>query len=316
MLRLIADRAIFSILGLLLVGLMLFLLTRAVPGSPARVVLGQEATDAQITQFNKDNGLDRPVLEQYGIWLKQVFVHGDFGKSFVTGRSMNRLLAETLPITLELVVLAFLFAVSVAIPLGIASALREGRWLDHAVRIFSVAGVSVPGFWLGLMLIRFPAVEFGWFPAGGFVPLSDGLALHLQSVALPVFALGIYYIAILSRMTRASLIEVLGSDYVRTARSLGLGSSRLLWYALKNALVPVVSVGAMSFGYMFGWALIIEYLFNIPGMSNTLLTAVGQRDYYTMQAVVYIFTIVFVVSNLAADLINRQLNPKIASAGS
>jgi peptide/nickel transport system permease protein len=289
-------------------------LTRGVPGSPARVALGLEATDTQIAQFEKDHGLDRPVVEQYIRWLDQLVLHGDFGRSFVTGRSMNALLTETLPITLELVLFAFAFAVAVALPIGVLSAVYEGTWIDHAGRIFAVIGVSVPGFWLGLMLIRFPAVEFGWFPPGGFVPLSDGLLAHLQSIALPAFALGVYYIAILSRMTRSGLVETLGSEYVRTARALGLPRGRVLWYALKNALVPVVSVGAMSFGYMFGWALIVEYLFNIPGMSNALLTAVGQRDYFTMQAVVYVFTIVFIVSNLAADLLNRQLNPKLASA--
>ena len=314
MLRMLLDRLAFSILALLFVGLLLFVLTRGVPGSPARVALGLEATDTQIAQFEKDHGLDRPVVEQYIRWLGQLVLHGDFGRSFVTGRSMNALLTETLPITLELVLFAFAFAVAVALPIGVLSAVYEGTWIDHAARIFAVIGVSVPGFWLGLMLIRFPAVEFGWFPPGGFVPLSDGLVAHLQSIALPAFALGVYYIAILSRMTRSGLVETLGSEYVRTARALGLPRGRVLWYALKNALVPVVSVGAMSFGYMFGWALIVEYLFNIPGMSNALLTAVGQRDYFTMQAVVYVFTIVFIVSNLAADLLNRQLNPKLATA--
>jgi peptide/nickel transport system permease protein len=314
MLRMLIDRLAFSILALLFVGLLLFVLTRGVPGSPARVALGLDATDTQIAQFEKDHGLDRPVVEQYIRWLDQLVLHGDFGRSFVTGRSMNALLTETLPITLELVLFAFAFAVAVALPIGVLSAVYEGTWIDHAARIFAVIGVSVPGFWLGLMLIRFPAVEFGWFPPGGFVPLSDGLVAHLQSIALPAFALGVYYIAILSRMTRSGLVETLGSEYVRTARALGLPRGRVLWYALKNALVPVVSVGAMSFGYMFGWALIVEYLFNIPGMSNALLTAVGQRDYFTMQAVVYVFTIVFIVSNLAADLLNRQLNPKLASA--
>jgi len=314
MLRMLLNRLAFSILALLFVGLLLFVLTRGVPGSPARVALGLEATDTQIAQFEKDHGLDRPVVEQYIRWLGQLVLHGDFGRSFVTGRSMNALLTETLPITLELVLFAFAFAVAVALPIGVLSAVYEGTWIDHAARIFAVIGVSVPGFWLGLMLIRFPAVEFGWFPPGGFVPLSDGLVAHLQSIALPAFALGVYYIAILSRMTRSGLVETLGSEYVRTARALGLPRGRVLWYALKNALVPVVSVGAMSFGYMFGWALIVEYLFNIPGMSNALLTAVGQRDYFTMQAVVYVFTIIFIVSNLAADLLNRQLNPKLASA--
>jgi peptide/nickel transport system permease protein len=316
LLRILLNRLAFSILALLFVGLLLFVLTRGIPGSPARVALGTEATESQIAQFERDNGLNRPVAEQYARWLGELVLHGDFGRSFVTGRSMNALLAETLPITLELVLFAFGFAVAVAIPTGVLAALYEGTWVDHAARIFAVVGVSVPGFWLGLMLIRFPAVEFGWFPPGGFVPPSEGLFVHLQSIALPAFALGIYYIAVLSRMTRSGLVETLGSEYVRTAYALGLPRRRVLWYALKNALVPVVSVGAMSFGYMFGLALIIEYLFNIPGMSNALLTAVRQRDYFAMQAIVYVFTIIFILANLAADLLNRQLNPKLANVPS
>src|SRR3984893_5231507 len=164
MLRMLIDRLAFSILALLFVGLLLFVLTRGVPGSPARVALGLDATDTQTAQFEKDHGLDRPVAEQYIRWLGQLVLHGDFGRSFVTGRSMNALLTETLPITLELVLFAFAFAVAVALPIGVLSAVYEGTWLDHAARIFAVIGVSVPGFWLGLMLIRFPAVEFGWFP--------------------------------------------------------------------------------------------------------------------------------------------------------
>jgi peptide/nickel transport system permease protein len=316
LLRILLNRLAFSILVLLFVGLLLFVLTRGIPGSPARVALGTEATDSQIAQFERDNGLNRPVAEQYARWLGELVLHGDFGRSFVTGRSMNALLAETLPITLELVLFAFGFAVAVAIPIGVLAALYEGTWVDHAARIFAVVGVSVPGFWLGLLLIRFPAVEFGWFPPGGFVPPSEGLFVHLQSITLPAFALGIYYIAVLSRMTRSGLVETLGSEYVRTAYALGLPHRRVLWYALKNALVPVVSVGAMSFGYMFGLALIIEYLFNIPGMSNALLTAVRQRDYFAMQAIVYVFTIIFILANLVADLLNRQLNPKLASVPS
>ncbi|RAH97372.1 ABC transporter permease [Acuticoccus sediminis] len=312
MLRLIVDRILFSLATLLFVGLVLFVLTRQVPGSPAIAALGAEATEAQLADFNAEHGLDQPVLVQYGNWLVSV-AQGNFGRSFVTGRDMNELLASTLPITLELVLVAFVFAVVVAIPLGVISALAEGKLADHLARIISVIGVSVPGFWLGLLLIRYPAVEWGWFPPGGYVPMSDGIGAHFNSIALPAFALGIYYVAILSRMTRSGMIEVLSSDYIRTGRALGIGRVRLLWYALKNALVPVVSVGAMSFGYMFGWALIIEYLFYIPGMSSALLTAVGQRDYLTMQAIVYVFTIIFIISNAGADILNRALNPKLAS---
>ena len=310
--RLIVGRLIFSAATLLLVGLILFFLTRSVAGSPARVVLGIEATETQIAEFNRENALDQPILGQYLSSLGRIVLHGDFGKSFISGLDMSAEISRSMPITFEIVVLAFAFSLALALPLGILSAVLEGRFIDHAARVFAVVGVSIPGFWLGLMLIRYFAVELGWFPPGGFIPLSDGLAPHLQSMALPAFALGIYYVAILSRMTRSSLLEVLSTDYIRTARALGLPRRRVLVYALKNAMAPVVSVAAMSFGYMFGWALIVEHVFNIPGMSRALLTAIGQRDFYMVQTVVYVFTAIFIAANLLADLLNRYLNPKLA----
>ena len=305
------SRVAFSIFALLLVSAVLFALTRAVPDSPARVVLGHEATEAQVLEFERSAGLDRPLRVQYLDWLGGV-LRGDFGKSWVTGRRMNEELARTLPITLELVSVAFLFAVAVSLPLGVLSALRQGRWIDHAARLFAVVGVSIPGFWLGLMLIAWFAVKLGWLPPGGWIPPSAGLWPHFQSILLPAFALGVYYTAILSRMTRSSMVEVLSQDYIRTARAMGLGGAKVLLYAIKNALAPVVSVGAMSFGYMFGWALIIEQVFNIAGLSRALLTAITQRDFYMVQAVVFVFTLVFILANLAADVLNRQLNPKLS----
>ena len=314
MARMLLGRFLFSVATLLGVGLVLFVLTRSVAGSPATIVLGTEATPQQIQQFNHDNGLDQPVLVQYWHWLGGL-AHGfDFGNSLLTGQPVGPLLRAGFPITLEIVGLAFVLAVVVALPLGILSAILQGGIIDHAARIVAVLGVSVPGFWIGLMLIRFPSVEFGWFPPGGWTPLSAGLWPHLKSVILPATALGIYYIAILSRMTRAGLVDVSTRDYMRTARAMGLGRGLMLGYALKNALVPVVSVGAMSFGYMFGWALIIEYLFNIPGMSNALLTAIGNRDYSEVQAIVFVFTLIFIVSNLLADSLNAFLNPRLAHA--
>jgi peptide/nickel transport system permease protein len=314
MLRLLIDRILFSVATLLGVGLCLFVLTRSIAGSPASIVLGIEATPDQIFQFNHDHGLDRPVLVQYYDWIRSIVWHFDFGASLLTGQPVGPIVLAGLPITSEIVGLAFVFAVIVALPLGIASATWRGSVADHLARIVAVLGVSVPGFWIGLMLIRYPAVEFGWFPPGGYTPLSEGLGPHLRSVILPAFALGIYYIAILSRMTRSGLVDVGARDYMRTARAMGLGRYRMLLYALKNALVPVVSVGAMSFGYMFGWALIIEYLFNIAGISNALLTAITNRDFTMVQAIVFVFTLVFILSNLAADMLNAFLNPKLAKA--
>ncbi len=314
MLRLLLDRILFAVATLLGVGLLLFLLTRSIAGSPATIVLGTDVTPEQIQQFNHDHGLDQPVLVQYWHWLQGVVDGLDFGKSMLTGQAVGPQILGAMPITFEIVGIAFVFAVLVALPLGILSATYRGRLIDHVARIVAVVGVSVPGFWIGLILIRFPAVEFGWFPPGGITPLSDGLWPHLQSIIMPAFTLGLYYIAILSRMTRSGLIEVSKLDYMRTARAMGLGRGLMLAYALKNALVPVVSVGAMSFGYMFGWALIIEYLFNIPGISNALLTAINNRDFNVVQAIVFVFTLVFIVSNLIADMLNAFLNPKLAHA--
>lgn len=311
MLRLLLARLAVSVATLLGVGLCLFVLTRSIAGSPATIVLGTEATVQQIQQFNHDHGLDRPVLAQYWDWLQGVTWHFNFGRSLLTGQPVGPLVLSGMPMTFEIVGLAFVFAVLVALPLGIVSATWRGSGMDHLARVIAVVGVSVPGFWIGLMLIRYPAVAFGWFPPGGFAPLSAGIWTNLRSVMLPAFALGIYYVAIMSRMTRSGLIDVSTRDYMRTARALGLGRGRMLAYALKNALVPVVSVGAMSFGYMFGWALVIEYVFNIPGISNALLSAIGNRDFNVVQAVVFIFTLVFILSNLVADMLNAWLNPRL-----
>lgn len=307
-------RACFSLLALLLVSLVLFALTRALPGSPARNVLGFDATDAQIAAWEHQNGFDRPVIVQYGAWLGQLVLHGDLGKSPVTGLRMNQRIAETLPVTMELVVLAFGFAAVVSVALGTLSAIHEGTLADHAARVFAVIGVSIPGFWLGLLLIMVFSVDLGWFPAGGITPVTAGAGAHVKSLVLPAFSLGVFYTAILSRMTRSSLVEVLSQDYIRTARATGLSRSRVLAYALKNALVPVVTAGAMSFGYMFGWALVIETVFNIGGMSGALLTAIGQRDFAMVQAVVFMFTLIFLAANLVADLINAWLDPRLAAA--
>jgi peptide/nickel transport system permease protein len=316
MLRLIAGRCLFSVMALLLISFVLFVLTRSLAGSPALTVLGNDATPEQVADFMQVNGLDRPVLAQYGDWLLGIVLHGDFGRSFVTGRSMSVEVARGLPITFEIVLVAFIFALAVSIPLGILSATFQDSAADHIVRILAVGGVSVPSFWLGLLLIRLFAVELGWLPPGSFAPLAAGLVPHIKSILLPAFTLGIYYVAIFTRMTRASLIDVLAQDHVRTARAMGLSRGRVLVYALKNAMVPVVSIAAMSFGYMFGGALIVEHVFSIPGMSRSLLNAIGLRDYYMVQAVVFVITLIFIAANLIADLINRQLSPKLATGGS
>ena len=226
--------------------------------------------------------------------------------------SISRQIADTFPITFELVLLAFAFALILAIPLGVVSAFYEGRAIDHVARVVSVVGVSIPGFWLGLMLIAWGAVTLRWFPAGGYVPWRDGAWLHLLSMALPAMALGLYYVAIISRMTRSSVADVLLADHVRVSRAMGLRRRRILTYVLKNALSPVVTVAAMSFGYMFGWALIVEQVFNIAGMSRALLSAIFRRDYLMIENVVLVITAVFLAANLVADALYAWLDPRLS----
>lgn len=314
MVGVIVRRLGLSVLALLLVSFVLMALTQAIPESPARAVLGSDATIEQIHDFEHAHGLDRPMPIQYVAWLDELVLHGSLGTSLVTGLDMNQRVMAMLPTTLELVVAAFCFAVVLSLLLGLLSALNENTWIDHAARVFAVAGVSIPGFWLALVLVIALTVDNDWFPPGGISPLSDGLIDHLLSLVLPGFCLGIFYTAILSRMTRSSLLEVLGTDYIRTARATGLSRPLILIYALRNALVPVVTVAAMSFGYMFGWALIIETVFNIPGMSAALLVGINQRDFAMVRAVVFVLTLVFLLANLIADLLNAWLNPRLRRA--
>lgn len=314
MAALFLRRAGLSLLSLLMVSLVLFVLTRSIPESPARIVLGDEATAAAMAQFDRDHGLDRPILVQYGRWLEGIVLHGDLGTSFTTGLRMNRQVAATLPVTLELVIVAFAVSIFISLALGTLSALLRDSVVDYGARLVGVLGVSVPGFWLAIVLIIFFAVDRDWFPPGGIAPVRLDWREHLRSIVLPSFCLGVFYMAVLTRMTRSSLLDVLGLDYMRTARASGLRGWRVLAYALRNALVPVVTIAGMSFGHMFGWALIIEQVFNIDGLSRALLTAIQVRDYAMVQAVVMVFTFVFVIANLCADMLNASLNPRLASS--
>ncbi|CAD5251555.1 Peptide ABC transporter permease [Bosea sp. 62] len=313
MLRLVAGRIVSSIGTLLFVGLALFALTRSGPGSPARIVLGADATAEQIAQFEQAHGLDRPFLSQYAAWLGDI-LRGDFGRSFVTGRDVATDIVNALPVTLSIVLFAFAIALVCGVGIGVLAALRPGGTFDRVSRFAAVLGLSIPAFWLGIVLIRFLAVDLRWLPPGGYFPLSAGLKLHLQSILMPSLSLAVYYIAVLARMTQASLQETLRGDYVRTARAMGLSSRQVVFYALVNALPPVVNLAALSFGYMFGWALIIEQVFNIPGLSRALLNAISQRDFLLLQGIVFLFTAIFVFANLGADLINRVLDPRQRAA--
>jgi peptide/nickel transport system permease protein len=305
------NRLAASIGVLVAVSIVLFTLIHAIPVSPARVVLGADASDDDIAAFDHDNGLDRPVTTQYFDWAGSA-LRGNFGRSLVDDTAISRTLAQTAPVTVELVLWSFLLALVVSVPLGVVSAFYEDRWVDHVARAIATLGVSIPSFWLAIMLIAWGAVDLGWFPAGGYVPWSEGAGSHLRGMALPSLALGLYYVAIISRMTRSSVADVLLADHVRVSRAMGLPRRRLLTYVLRNAATPVVTVAAMSFGYMFGWALIIEHVFNIAGMSRALMNAIVRRDYIVILDIVLVITALFLAANLLADLLYRVLDPRVA----
>lgn len=304
-------RLLSALAVMLVVSALIFGLTRLGGVSPARIVLGADASQDQIARFEADNGLDRAIPVQFLNWLADLPVKG-FANSYITGQSVNQRLADTVPVTVELVVIAFILAVAGSVLLGSISALWENRWPDHLVRLLAMAALSIPGFWLGLLLMRVFSVDLGWFPATGVTTISQGVLAHLASLFLPAVAIALYYIGAMSRLLRASFIDVLGQDYMRTALALGLPASKRYRYALRNALPPFVSMAAMSFGYMFGWAVIVEVVFNIPGVSQALLTAIFQRDYPMIQAIVLMITLVFVVASTASDLLQRALNPRLA----
>lgn len=298
---------------LFVVTVAIFALTRLVPVSPALLVLGGDASEEAISAFEVKHGLDRPLYVQYYNWGSKIVTDLDFGESYISGRPISQEIRETLPVTLELLLLSAAMCVSIAVPLGIVSALRKDSLIDHIARVFSILGVSTPGFWLGIVLILWLSVHLQIFPPGDLVPLSDGLLPHFKSLLLPALSLGIYYTAIISRMMRASILEVLGQDYVRTAVALGLPKTRIrLSYVLRNAMIPVVSVVTMACGYMFGWAIVIEQVFNLPGICRALLAAVFARDYNLVQGTVLVISFAFMLLNLLADVSYRLLNPKIS----
>lgn len=313
MLEFVVKRVALALTTLLLMSFLMFALTRLVPVSPALMVLGSDAPESAVKAFDALHGLDQPLFVQYYSWVSRVIAHLDFGDSYLSGRPITREIRETLPVTLELLLVAIVMCVCIAIPLGIVSALYRDRWIDHLARVFSIFGVSTPGFWLGLVLILLLSVRMQIFPPGDFVPLSDGILPHFRSLFLPAVSLGIYYTAIISRMTRASVLEVVGQDYVRTAIALGLSKAKVrLSYVLRNALIPIVSVVTMACGYMFGWAIVIEQVFNLPGVCRALLAAVFARDYNVVQGTVLVITLAFVSLNFLADVSYRLLNPKVA----
>jgi peptide/nickel transport system permease protein len=305
MLRLALRRLAFTLPTMLAAATLVFLLIHLVPGDPVDVMLGENAQPADREALRRTLGLDRPLAAQYAAFLAGLAT-GDLGRSLVHGTPVADLLAARFPATAELTMAALVVAVALALPLGLAAAARAGTWLDRGSVGFALLGVSVPSFWLGPMLIIVFAVHWRVLPVSG-----RGTWAHL---VLPAVTLGFGMAAILTRMTRASVLECLGEDYVRTARAKGVGRAEILWrHALRNALGPVVTILGLQFGALLAGTVITETIFAWPGLGRLLIDAINQRDYPVVQGCILVIAASFVAANALADVVNAWLDPRIGA---
>jgi len=307
----IFRRIIGLIPVLLLVGVTAFFLVHIIPGDPAAVMLGADATPQQIEQIRQDMGLNKPLYVQFAIWIGKV-VRGDLGESYFLGRSVSSALIERLPATISLAVVSLCIAVLIGVPAGIVAAIKQNKIMDQAVMVMALIGVSVPSFWLGLTLMLIFSVNLRWFPSGGYVPLTQNFLQGLRCMIMPAFALGFMQAALIARMARSSMLEVLRQDYIRTARSKGLKERLvILRHALKNAMIPVLTVIGIAFGVLLGGAIIVETVFTYPGVGRLVVKAVQRRDYPLVQGALLLISSIYVIVNLLVDILYPMLDPRI-----
>src|SRR5580692_1152418 len=296
---------------LFFVSLLIFGLQRLLPGDPALAMAGEERDPAVIAFLRQKYHLDQPLPVRYALWVKGV-AQGDFGESIRIRRPVKDLLLEKLPVTGELAGLAMLVAIVIGVPTGILAAVKHDTAIDYGATMAALWGISMPNFWLGILLILLFSVTLGWLPASGFVTPAESLKQNLLTLIMPSFVLGNAIAAMMMRHTRSAMLQVLSSDYVRTARAKGLGELRvILRHALRNALVPVVTLGALEFGQLLSGAVLTEQVFTIPGFGKLIVDAVFNRDYAVVQGVVLCTAMAYIALNLLADVAYVLINPRL-----
>jgi peptide/nickel transport system permease protein len=307
----IARRVAYSLLVMWAVATLVFFMMRAIPGDPVRALAGFEADPATVAQIRRNLGLDQPFAVQYVRWMARL-VQGDLGASIWNQQRVAVLIREALPRTLSLALLSFAVAVALALPAGIVSAVRRYSAADHALTVLAFLGLSMPDFWLGIVLIIVFAVKLQLLPAFGYEPLSAGVGVWLAHLILPAVTTGTTFAAILARMTRSALLEVLREDYIRTARAKGLGARVVvLRHALRNALIPVLTVMGIAFALLLAGAVIAENVFAIKGVGRLLIEAILNRDFPIVQGMILVIAAIFVFMNLLVDVLYALVNPKI-----
>lgn len=289
----------------------MFALVHLVPGDPVRLALGTRFSQESYDALRERSGLDQPLVEQFFTWFGRALT-GDLGVSFRSGETVTSQIAERLPATLTLAFASILVALVIAIPLGTVSALRPRSIVDRVATVISQFGISVPDFWMGIVLILVFAGTLGWLPSGGYVPISEDPGAWLQRLLMPALVTGVVSGSVITRFVRSSMLEALGSDHVRTAQAKGLPTRQVFtWHVLRNALLPLVTVTGVQLAYLLSGVVVVEIVFSWPGLGQLALQAVQARDYPVLQGAILLFAVVFLVINLVVDLLYTAIDPRI-----
>ncbi|MFD1507999.1 ABC transporter permease [Lacimonas salitolerans] len=314
MLGYIVQRILAAIPVMGFVALFVFLMLRLTPGDPAAIIAGDTATPEQLERIRDALGLNDPLHIQFFSWVADL-LRGDFGVSVISNRPVIDLIAARMEPTISLALTTIILSVLIAVPLGVIAAWKQGTLIDKFVMVISVLGFSVPVFVIGYLMISLFAMQLNWFPVQGFRPIGDGLGDFLHRIALPTFTLTLLYIALIARITRTSMLEILGDDYVRTARAKGLPEWRVLTrHALRNCSVPIITVIGIGFALIISGVVVTESVFNLPGLGRLTVDAVLARDYPVIQAVILLASLIYVVINLLIDIAYVLLDPRIRYA--
>ena len=311
MLEFLAKRLATIVPTLVLVSMLIFGLQQLLPGDPAKILAGEEQDPTVVAYLRAKLHLDEPLPVRYGYWISGV-VRGDLGESIRSQEPVLTLIAQKLPVTVELALLAMSIALLIGIPAGIVSAVGRGTWWDYAANVFALWGLSTPNFWLGILMILLFSVQLGWLPASGYVSPFEDLRANLSAMIMPAFVLGNAIAAVLMRHTRSAMLQVLQSDYVRTARAKGLNERTVvLKHALRNALTPIITLGALELGTLLSGAVLTEQVFTIPGFGKLIVDSVFNRDYSVVQGVVLVTATAYITLNLLADVAYFLVNPRL-----
>ena len=304
-------RLIQMIPVLIIVSIVIFAIIHLIPGNPAEIMAGPNATPEQLEALNQQYGLDKPLVQQYIIWLGHV-LRGDLGVSFINEFPVGKLIMQRVPATVELALAAAIIGLLFSFPLGIFSALKPGSWIDLFTTLFSALSFAVPSFWLAILLILLFSLHFKWLPPSGRPDITEDPVLHFKSLLMPAFTLGIAMAAKLTRYLRSAMLDVLNQDYIRTAQAKGLSKTAVVVrHALRNALIPVVTIFGLQVGDLLSGAIIVESIFAWPGVGRLTIQSIGWRDYSILQASVMFIVLAFLIVNLLTDLAYGVINPRI-----